>query len=61
MIGDKRRFCSLLVVPDFAALETWARAQGVSFANPEELVRDPRVVAYAEKEILGTLNDLAPA
>jgi long-chain acyl-CoA synthetase len=60
MIGDKRRFCSLLVVPDFGALETWARAQGISFANHEELVRDSRVVAYAEKEILGTLNDLAP-
>ena len=59
MIGDKRRYCSLLVVPDFQALETWAQAQGIPFATREELVQDPRVVAHAEAEILGTLGDLA--
>jgi long-chain acyl-CoA synthetase len=59
MIGDKRKYCVLLVVPDYAALETWARAQGIAFADREQLVQDPRVVAYAEKEILGSLDDLA--
>lgn len=60
MIGDKRRYCSLLVVPAFRTLETWARAQGIAFSSREQLVEDPRVVAYVEKEVLGTLGDLAP-
>jgi long-chain acyl-CoA synthetase len=59
MIGDKRRYCSLLVVPAFRLLETWARQQGISFSNREELVQDPRVVAHVESEVLGTLGDLA--
>ncbi len=38
MIGDRRRYCSLLVVPAFDRLEAWARQNGVAFANREELV-----------------------
>lgn len=60
MVGDARKFCSLLVVPDFDRLETWARDNGVRWQSREELVRDPRVVGYAEREILGSLTDLAP-
>jgi long-chain acyl-CoA synthetase len=60
MIGDKRRYCSLLVVPAFGALEAWARAQGIPFSNRDELVSHPRVVGYMEAEVLGTLGDLAP-
>jgi long-chain acyl-CoA synthetase len=60
MVGDARKFCSLLVVPDFARLEAWARANGIRWTNKEELVRDPRVVRFVERQILGSLTDLAP-
>jgi long-chain acyl-CoA synthetase len=59
MIGDRRKFVSLLVVPDFAQLEAWARESGISFGSREDLVRNPRVVQHVEKEILGSLTDLA--
>jgi long-chain acyl-CoA synthetase len=59
MIGDRRKYCVLLVVPAFAKLEEWARANGVSWTSREELVRDARVVSYVEKELLGMLGDLA--
>jgi long-chain acyl-CoA synthetase len=59
MIGDRRKFVSLLVVPDFAQLEAWARESGISFGSRDELVRNPRVVQHVEKEILGSLTDLA--
>jgi len=59
MIGDRRKFCSLLVVPDFVQLEAWARTSGIAFQGREDLVRDPRVVAHMEKELLGSLTDLA--
>jgi len=60
MIGDKRRYCSLLVVPTFPALEAWAKEQGIPFSTREQLVANPRVVAYVEGAILPTLDDIAP-
>jgi long-chain acyl-CoA synthetase len=59
MIGDRRKYVTLLVVPAFDKLEEWARANGVSWTSREELVKDPRVVGYVEHEVLGTLDDLA--
>ena len=59
MIGDRRRFPVLVIVPDFGALESWARAQGIDLDDHEVLVRDPRVIEFMEREILGGLTDLA--
>ena len=43
VLGDKRKFLTALLVPDFEALRPWARGQGVIFASDEELVRAPEV------------------
>jgi long-chain acyl-CoA synthetase len=59
MIGDRRKYCSLLVVPAFGRLEAWARANGIAWSSRAELVSDPRVTGYVESEILGSLEDLA--
>ncbi|MGD2218423.1 MAG: long-chain fatty acid--CoA ligase [Gemmatimonadales bacterium] len=59
MLGDRRRFPILVVVPDFAALESWASAQGFEFDSREALVRDQRVIDFMEGELLGPLADLA--
>jgi long-chain acyl-CoA synthetase len=59
MIGDRRRYCILLVVPAFRVLEEWARAQGISWSSREDLVQNPKVVAHVESEVLGSLDDLA--
>jgi long-chain acyl-CoA synthetase len=59
MLGDRRRFPILVVVPDFAALESWAGSQGFDFGSREALVRDQRVIDFMESELLGSLADLA--
>ncbi len=59
MLGDRRKFPILVIVPEFAALESWARGQGVEWESREALVRDPRTVEFMEGEVLGTLADLA--
>jgi long-chain acyl-CoA synthetase len=59
MIGHMRKYCILLVVPDFAKLEAWADANGVTARSREELVEDRRVVSYVEGELLSMLGDLA--
>jgi long-chain acyl-CoA synthetase len=59
MIGDRRKYVSLLVVPSFDKLEEWARQSGISWGSRDELVKNPRVVAHVEREVLGSLDDLA--
>ncbi|HET9947733.1 MAG TPA: long-chain fatty acid--CoA ligase [Longimicrobiales bacterium] len=59
MVGDRRKYCVLLMVPAFDRLEAWARENGVSWSSREELVRDPRVVRWVEAQVLGSLSDLA--
>jgi long-chain acyl-CoA synthetase len=59
VVGDRRRYCSLLVVPAFGPLEAWARDAGVRWQTREELVSHPTVVAHVESELLGMLGELA--
>jgi long-chain acyl-CoA synthetase len=49
LVGDKHKFISALLAPNFVALEQWARQQGIAAANRAELVADSRVTAlYGE-------------
>ncbi len=50
-IGDDRKFISALVVPNFPALEEWAREQGLTYTNRDELVALPRVHALYQQRI----------
>ncbi len=51
MIGNKRNFPSALLVPNFEALQKWARENAVTAASPDELVRDPRVIELYDRTI----------
>ena len=58
LVGDKHKFISALIAPNFVALEDWARQHGIQAASRAELVADSRVVAlYSEiiREVNGTL------
>jgi long-chain acyl-CoA synthetase len=58
LVGDRHKFISALISPNFPVLEDWARAHAVQFSNRAELVASPQVVAlYAEivREVNGTL------
>ncbi len=43
LIGDTRKFASVLISPEFAALERWAGQNGVTTKDHAELVKDPKV------------------
>jgi long-chain acyl-CoA synthetase len=58
LIGDRHKFVSVLIAPNFAALEQWARQHGIQANSRVELVADSRVIAlYAEivREVNGGL------
>ena len=60
VIAERRRFPSALVVPNFAALERFAREQGLGCGSPAELARHPRIVEQVQKDVDGLCADLAP-
>jgi long-chain acyl-CoA synthetase len=58
LVGDKHKFISVLLAPNFAALEEWARHHGIQASSRAELVADSRVLAlYGEivREANGSL------
>ncbi len=58
--GDRRKFISGIIAPNFPALEEWAQGQGIDTKARAALVRDPRVVARYQQEIDRVNHDLSP-
>ncbi len=59
LVGDKHKFISALIAPNFPALEDWARHHGVEAKSREELVADSRVVALYGEIVRKTNSGLA--
>ena len=59
MIGDKRSFPVMLVVPNWDTLEKWARSENISFATRAELTSLPPVQEKVEREVEKKLTGLA--
>ncbi len=59
MIGDKRKFPVVLIVPNWDQTEKWAAAQGIVWTSRSELVAMPTINAKIEKEVKSQLSGLA--
>jgi long-chain acyl-CoA synthetase len=59
MLGDRRKFCIMLAVPNFDQLERWAAYKQLAFANHRGLIRLPEVQAKMEREVNKMLTGLA--
>ncbi len=60
VIGNSRRFVSALIVPHFARLENLARREAIEFRTREDLVANPQVKAFMEKQVDQATRWLAP-
>jgi long-chain acyl-CoA synthetase len=45
LVGDRHKFASALIAPNFAALEPWAKERGIAVADRSQLVCDDQVRA----------------
>jgi long-chain acyl-CoA synthetase len=59
ILGDKRKFASVLVSPNFGTLEEWARENNVAFASRAELVANLKTQALYEGIVEGINGNLA--
>ena len=59
MIGDRRKFPVMLVVPNFDQLERWAKLKGITWTDRAQLITMPLVHAKMDKAVLGQLEGLA--
>ena len=59
VIGDKRKFCSALIVPNMDALKKFAQDRGIQYQSTQELFQHPDVQKLYQQEIDAVSKDLA--
>jgi long-chain acyl-CoA synthetase len=59
MLGDKRKFPILLIVPQYEHLEPWAKRRNLAYKDHREMLGLPEVKAKMEREVMEPLTDLA--
>ncbi|MBN2282789.1 MAG: long-chain fatty acid--CoA ligase [Deltaproteobacteria bacterium] len=58
-IGEGKKYLSALIVPSFAELSSYAKNKGISFADNEELIKNPEIVAFYDGRIKELMKDYA--
>jgi len=59
MIGDKRKYPIVLVVPNWDSLEKWAKLRNIIWTERAQLLAMPTIRAKIEKEVMGEVEGLA--
>jgi len=59
MLGDKRKFPSMLIVPNFDQLEKWAMRRNIIWTDRSQLLRMPTIQAKMEQEVYQELAGAA--
>lgn len=58
-IGDRRKFVSALIVPDFDKLESYANTNKIPYSSREELLNNEKILNKIEEEIAQATEELA--
>jgi long-chain acyl-CoA synthetase len=59
LVGDRRMYLTALIVPDFDALEEFARANHITYTDRVDLTRHPMINDLFEKDISNIQKDMA--
>ncbi|MFA9198844.1 MAG: long-chain fatty acid--CoA ligase [Aquirufa sp.] len=59
VVGEGQKFPSALIIPEFNALQVWADQQELGVKGPEALIKNPKVFAKIEQEVLETMASVA--
>ncbi len=50
VIGENRKFPSVLIVPNFDNLKHWCKAKQISYTTDKEMLKEPKIIAKFQKE-----------
>jgi len=59
IVGDKRKYVSALIVPDFERLRAWAKAHGISSSKKQDLIADRKVLDMIKADVNRLTKELA--
>ncbi|MDE6867290.1 MAG: long-chain fatty acid--CoA ligase, partial [Muribaculaceae bacterium] len=59
VIGDRRKFVTALIVPNFPQLKRWAEKEGIEEVDTDHLVKNTKVLAFVMSEIDKLQKDVA--
>ena len=59
VIGEGRKFCSVLVAPAFERLGAWAEGEGIEAADERALLADARCQTHLQEQFFSEMRDLA--
>jgi len=59
VVGDRRKFVSALIVPNFEKLEKYAKEKNISYSSHEDLVKNDKIISFFEEEIDKRLANLS--
>lgn len=51
IVGENRKYVAAIIVPSFAALETFAQSQSIAVIDRSALIQHPAVLAFMQKEV----------
>src|SRR6185503_4310751 len=59
IVGDRRKYVSALIVPDFERLRAWAKDQKITFNSKTDLIAERRAVDLIKSEVNRLTRELA--
>jgi len=59
VIGDKRKYCSALIVPNMENLKAFASEKGITYTDEDDLLQHSEIIALIRQEIDAVSTDLA--
>ncbi len=59
VVGDKHKFPAVLIIPNFTAVENYARMEGLTFSSRQDLIAIPEVHARYAEIVRSVNEDLA--
>jgi long-chain acyl-CoA synthetase len=59
VVGEKKSFMAALIVPDFEALQKYAKEQGITYSDMDDLLKKESILNLYNKEIRSFSKELA--
>lgn len=59
VVGEGQKFPSAIIIPEFAALQFWARQEDIHWETNEDLIKNPKVISKMEEEVRATMKSVA--